>query len=72
MNREEWVNKGFVDESVDKSIDLKAAINELKRKECGNPGTLLPERRNTGYCRLHWGQSGFGLKLQPKPMRIFL
>ena len=29
MNREEWVNKGFVDEPVDKSIDLKAVINEL-------------------------------------------
>ena len=33
MNREEWVNKGFVDESVDKSIDLKAAINELKKEK---------------------------------------
>ena len=32
MNREEWVNKGFVDEPVDKSIDLKAAINELKKE----------------------------------------
>lgn len=32
MNREEWVNKGFVDEPVDKSIDLKTAINELKKK----------------------------------------
>lgn len=33
MNREEWVNKGFVDELVDKSIDLKAAINELKKEK---------------------------------------
>lgn len=33
MNREEWVNKGFVDEPVDKSIDLKAAINELKKEK---------------------------------------
>ena len=33
MNREEWVNKGFVDESVDKSIDLKAAINELTKEK---------------------------------------
>ena len=33
MNREEWVNKGFVDEPVDKSIDLKAAINELKNEK---------------------------------------
>ena len=33
MTREEWVNKGFVDESVDKSIDLKAAINELKKEK---------------------------------------
>ena len=33
MNREEWVKKGFVDEPVDKSIDLKAAINELKKEK---------------------------------------
>lgn len=33
MNGEEWVNKGFVDEPVDKSIDLKAAINELKKEK---------------------------------------
>ena len=33
MNREEWVNKRFVDEPVDKSIDLKAAINELKKEK---------------------------------------
>lgn len=33
MNREEWVNKGFVDEPVDKGIDLKAAINELKKEK---------------------------------------
>ena len=33
MTREEWVNKGFVDEPVDKSIDLKAAINELKKEK---------------------------------------
>lgn len=33
MNREKWVNKGFVDEPVDKSIDLKAAINELKKEK---------------------------------------
>ncbi|MCE9002248.1 quinolinate synthase NadA [Bacteroides fragilis] len=33
MNREEWVNKGFVDEPVEKSIDLKAAINELKKEK---------------------------------------
>ena len=33
MNREEWVNKGFVDEPVDKSIDLKAALNELKKEK---------------------------------------
>ena len=33
MNREEWVNKGFGDEPVDKSIDLKAAINELKKEK---------------------------------------
>ena len=33
MNREEWVNKGFVDEPVDKSIDLRAVINELKKEK---------------------------------------
>ena len=33
MNREEFVKKGFVDEPVDKSIDLKAAINELKKEK---------------------------------------
>ena len=33
MNREEWVNKGFVNEPVDKGIDLKAAINELKKEK---------------------------------------
>lgn len=33
MNREEWVNKGFVDEPVDKRIDMKAAINELKKEK---------------------------------------
>ena len=33
MKREEWVNKGFVDEPVDKSIDLKAVINELKKEK---------------------------------------
>ena len=33
MNREEWVNKGFVDDPVDKSIDLKAVINELKKEK---------------------------------------
>ena len=33
MNREEWVNKGFVDEPGDKSIDLKAVINELKKEK---------------------------------------
>lgn len=33
MNREEWVNKGFVSEPVDKDIDLKAAINRLKTEK---------------------------------------
>lgn len=33
MNREEWVNKGFVNEPIDKGIDLKAAINELKKEK---------------------------------------
>lgn len=33
MNREEWVNKGFVNEPVDQEIDLKAAINQLKKEK---------------------------------------
>lgn len=33
MNREEWVNKGFVNEPVDKDIDLKEAINQLKKEK---------------------------------------
>lgn len=33
MNREEWVNKGFVNEPVEKGIDLKAAIAELKKEK---------------------------------------
>lgn len=33
MNREEWMKKGFVDEPVDKSIDLKEAINKLKKEK---------------------------------------
>ncbi|WP_321334026.1 quinolinate synthase NadA [uncultured Bacteroides sp.] len=33
MKREEWLKKGFVDEPIDKSIDLKAAINKLKKEK---------------------------------------
>lgn len=33
MNKEKWLIKGFVDEPVDKSIDLKKAINELKKEK---------------------------------------
>mgnify|MGYP003390741625 FL=1 len=33
MNKEKWLIKGFADEPVDKSIDLKKAINELKKEK---------------------------------------
>ena len=33
MNKEEWLKKGFADESVDKSIDLKAAIDSLRKEK---------------------------------------
>ena len=44
MNKEEWLKKGYVTEPVDKTLDLKAEIDKLrKRKECRNSGALLPE-----------------------------
>lgn len=33
MKREEWLKTGFVNEPVDKSIDLRAAINLLKKEK---------------------------------------
>ena len=33
MNKEKWLINGFADEPVDKSIDLKKAINELKKEK---------------------------------------
>lgn len=33
MNKEEWVNKGFVTEPVEDGIDLKAAIDKLKKEK---------------------------------------
>ena len=33
MNKEKWLIKGFADEPVDKSIDLKKATNELKKEK---------------------------------------
>lgn len=33
MNKEEWVNKGFVIEPVEDGIDLKAAIDKLKKEK---------------------------------------
>ena len=72
MNREEWVNKGFVDEPVDKSIDLKAAINELKKEK--NAVILGHYYQKAKYRILPTtlGTVWLWLKLQPKPMRIFL
>lgn len=31
--KEEWLNKGFVSEPVDKSIDLKSEINRLRKEK---------------------------------------
>ncbi len=33
MYKEEWFKKGFADESVDKAIDLKAAIDSLRKEK---------------------------------------
>ncbi len=33
MIKEEWLKKGFVDEPVDKSIDIKEAINKLRKEK---------------------------------------
>jgi quinolinate synthase len=33
MYKEEWLKKGFADESVDKAIDLKAAIDSLRKEK---------------------------------------
>lgn len=33
MFREEWLKKGFVDESVDKTLDLKAEIDRLRKEK---------------------------------------
>lgn len=33
MNKENWLKKGYVDEPIDKSIDLKEAINKLRKEK---------------------------------------
>ena len=33
MNKEEWLKKGYVTESVDKSLDLKAEIDKLRKEK---------------------------------------
>ena len=33
MNQEEWVKKGYVDEPVDKSVDLKTEIKRLCKEK---------------------------------------
>ncbi|WP_071147558.1 quinolinate synthase NadA [Bacteroides ihuae] len=33
MNREEWLKKGFVNEPINEDIDLKVAINKLKKEK---------------------------------------
>lgn len=33
MIKEEWLKKGFVDEPIDKAIDIKSAIDSLKKEK---------------------------------------
>ena len=33
MNKENWLKKGFVDEPIDKSVDLKEAIDKLRKEK---------------------------------------
>ena len=33
MNKEEWLKKGYVDEPVEKNLDLKAEIKKLCREK---------------------------------------
>ena len=33
MNKEEWLKKGYVAEPVDKTLDLKAEINKLRKEK---------------------------------------
>lgn len=33
MNKEEWLKKGYVDEPVDKALDLKAEIDKLRKEK---------------------------------------
>ena len=50
MNKEEWLKKGYVAEPVDKTLDLKAEINKLRKEKnvsarpsafCSMPGRPL-------------------------------
>lgn len=33
MNKEEWLKKGYVTEPVDKTLDLKAEIDKLRKEK---------------------------------------
>ena len=33
MNKEEWLKNGYVTESVDKALDLKAEIDRLRKEK---------------------------------------
>lgn len=33
MNKEEWLKTGYVAEPVDKTLDLKAEINKLRKEK---------------------------------------
>lgn len=53
MVKQEWKEKGYVDEPVDKSIDLKKEIRRMCDGLTGYyTGALLHGGRNTGYSRL--------------------
>ena len=52
---------GYMDALVPKDINLKEAIDKLrKEKKCGYPRSLLSDRRYTGYSRLCRRQPGTG------------
>ena len=49
MNKEEWLKKGYVAEPVDKTLDLKAEINKLRKEKNALIWDITTSRRNTRY-----------------------